>query len=135
MPAPEDVISVLVATSAQDESVFFEHLSANTRWNIRQARSTREAAEILRDQDVPVVLCAAQLPDGTWKDVMQAANSFGRQPRFVVLTGAITDEIWSEVLEAGGYDVLAKPLDARETVRVVSLAWRQWRDTRSRAGR
>ena len=63
---------------------------------------------------------------------MQAAESLGRRPRLIVLTGAMSDEVWSEVLESGGYDVLAKPLDAREAVRVVSLAWRQWRDTRER---
>lgn len=135
MPAPEEVITVLAVSSAQDETVFFEHLSANTRWDIHQARSSTEAAEILRENDVPVVLCAAQLPDGTWKEVMQSAASFGRRPRLIVLTGTMSDQVWSEVLEGGGYDVLAKPLDAREAVRVVSLAWRQWRDARERAGR
>ncbi len=133
MPAPEDVIKVLVASAALDEIAFFEHLAGNTRWEVLQVHSLAEVAEVFRDHEAPVVISAAELPDGTWKGVLDAAASRGRDTRVIVLIGEANDHLWSEILDSGGYDVLAKPLDAREAVRVVSLAWRQWRHTRQRA--
>ena len=47
----------------------------------------------------------------------------------VIVTAAISDEaLWAEVLNLGGYDVLAQPFDSIEVSRVVSSAWRRWND-------
>jgi hypothetical protein len=34
--------------------------------------------------------------------------------------------LWAEVLNLGGYDVLLKPFDRAEVVRVAGMAWRCW---------
>jgi DNA-binding response OmpR family regulator len=38
------------------------------------------------------------------------------------------DYPWAEALNLGAYDVLAKPFEATEVIRIVSLAWRHWQD-------
>jgi len=38
----------------------------------------------------------------------------------------LADEVlWAEVLNLGGYDVLAKPFNSNEFIRVISMAWRR----------
>lgn len=134
MPAWEDIITVLAVTAAADEAVFLDTLAGRTRWKIDRARTVAEAAAFMKNNEVAVVLSAAELPDGTWKDVLAGVVAHGRRARVIVLAGRADDHIWSEVLDSGGYDVLTKPFDAMEAVRVISLAWRQWRDSAARAG-
>jgi hypothetical protein len=48
---------------------------------------------------------------------------------FLIVTCRLADEhLWAEALNVGAYDVLAKPFDAPEVIRVVSLAWLHWKD-------
>jgi hypothetical protein len=37
------------------------------------------------------------------------------------------ERLWSEVLNLGGYNVLAKPLNMKEVFHVVGLAWMLWK--------
>jgi DNA-binding response OmpR family regulator len=128
MAPPEEVIHVLAVCSAPDEARFFDHFSTHTRWRIDRVASCAEAADCLPTSEAGVILCAARLPDGTWKDVVSEARASRDQPRVIVVAGTADDHLWSEVLDLGVYDLLLKPLNRQEVVRVVSLAWRQWRD-------
>ena len=40
--------------------------------------------------------------------------------------GAADERLWAEALNLGAYDVLAKPFDRTEVMRVVSMAWMHW---------
>jgi len=52
-------------------------------------------------------------------------------PPVIVTTRAVDDALWTEVLEAGAFDLLPKPLDPDEVRRVISLSWRSARDARA----
>ncbi len=44
------------------------------------------------------------------------------------MTDRLADErLWSEVLNLGGYDVLLKPFEPGEVLRVVNSAWTCWK--------
>jgi DNA-binding response OmpR family regulator len=43
------------------------------------------------------------------------------------------DRLWAEVLNIGGYDVLAKPFVPAEVFRTISLAWLNWKDMKGTA--
>jgi DNA-binding NtrC family response regulator len=128
-----DAISILTVSAADDEILFLEHFAANSRWRFDYVRTCAEAASYLKENEVAVVLCSSELPDGNWKTLLARAGDRPNRPRVIVITGSMDDRLWSEVLECGGYDILAKPLDREEIVQVVSLAWRQWNDSRMRA--
>lgn len=133
MGSPGEVIRILAVSAADDEIAFLEHFAARSCWEVERVGTCAEAASYLEGKDIAVVLCSAQLPDGSWKAVIAEAGAHSCRPRVIVMTAAADDSLWSEVLDSGGYDVLAKPLNAQEVVQVVSLAWRQWHDTRVRA--
>jgi len=65
---------------------------------------------------------------GTWREMLAEAAQL-LPPPFLIVTCRLADErLWAEALNVGAYDVLAKPFDAAEVIRVVSLAWLHWKD-------
>jgi FixJ family two-component response regulator len=70
-----------------------------------------------------VVVCEETLPDGSWRNVLQLTARLPN-PAPLIVTSRLADErLWAEVLNLGGYDLLAKPLSKTEVYRAVSLAW------------
>ena len=50
-------------------------------------------------------------------------------PPLLIVTSRLADEyLWAEALNLGAYDVVAKPFDSHELIRVVSFAWLHWND-------
>ena len=94
-----------------------------------------QALAHLADSKISVVICETLLPDGSWKDLL-AQMWLAKAPWVLVVTSTAADEwLWAEVLNLGGYDVLAQPFDREEVTRVVRSAvrassdpWRRRRD-------
>jgi DNA-binding response OmpR family regulator len=96
-------------------------------------RTQKEAVEVLQKDAVPVVICEHILPDGSWREVADAANRAGSRPRMLVTSRCVDESLWCEVLDEGAFDCLAKPFRPDEVFRLVSLAWRSWRAEAVRA--
>ena len=100
---------------------------------MESAEGLEVALHIQRGSQPRVVVCERDLPDGDWRDVLKIAASLLSPPP-VVVTFRLADEyLWAEVLNLGGYDVLAKPLDKQEVRRTLSLAWEGWVNQRTSA--
>jgi DNA-binding response OmpR family regulator len=108
-------IQVLLVCSSSGGDMLAGMLRADN-CAVRTANSFEAACEYLSGGESPVVICERSLPDGDWKDLL------GRTPRLIV-TSCVADELlWAEVLNLGGYEVLAQPFDKLEVRRVVALA-------------
>lgn len=82
-----------------------------------------------------IVVCERDLADCDWKVVLEVTASRPNPPP-VIVTSRLADEyLWAEVLNLGGFDVLAKPLDKEEVSRVLNFAWEHWADQAYRAER
>lgn len=127
MGAAEAVVSVLAVSPADEDYVSLEHVFSHSNWRLDRARTFHEAGEALGRGAFAVIICAAALPDGTWKDLLRHLAAYVVPPRLIVASATADDSLWGEVLDLGGYDVLGEPFDAGEVIRVVSLAWRQWK--------
>jgi DNA-binding NtrC family response regulator len=86
------------------------------------AGTVREAMHLLDRDCSAVIISESNLPDGTWKDLLD--SSAGHSPvRNLIVVSRLADEfIWAEVLNLGGWDVLAKLLDMEEVFRSVISA-------------
>ncbi len=135
MGATEAVVAVLAVSSAEDDFVSLGHVFSHSKWRLEWVRSCEEASRVLGLGEFPVIICAASLSDGTWKDLLALVQVQAVAPRVIVVSSIADDSLWGEVLDSGGYDVLGKPFDPGEVIRVVSLAWRQWKsDCERRTG-
>lgn len=123
-----DRIAVLAVSPRDEDHRALRAAFAHTAWTLFTAGTIGDALDLLRRHKPPVILCELELPDGKWTDLQDALASSGRAPSLVVTSRNTDESLWAEVLNRGGYDVLARPFNLGELVRVVSLAWHHWHD-------
>ena len=71
---------------------------------------------------VPLVFTEAQLPDGTWADVLAAANKAAIPVNVIVVARVVDTRFYVETIEAGAFDFLAPPFAAIDLAHVVRSA-------------
>jgi DNA-binding response OmpR family regulator len=106
---------------------------ATTPFLVHHARTYRDAIAQIRNDPIAVVLSEAELPDGSWRDLIAGLRLIASPPSLIVISRLADACLWAEVLNLGGYDLLLKPLDCMEVRRVVEAAARpgQWRSSKS----
>jgi DNA-binding NtrC family response regulator len=87
-------------------------------WQLVTANDCRSGIRRLA-KGVDVVFSESALPDGTWKDILNRIGFMERPPQLVVTSRLADAYLWSEVLNLGGFDVLAKPLNEKEVRQVL----------------
>ena len=117
-------IPLLVVSSQVDDCSAVRQILQNASWQIDHAASLEEAGKYLQQKVASVILCERDLPDGNWKDLLARTRELPLVPSVLVVSRHADDDLWADVLSSGGYDVLPKPFDRREMVRVIGMAWR-----------
>lgn len=82
-----------------------------------------ECLSTVRKTRTPIVLCDA---DTDWRRLLEEFRELPEPPCLIVTSRLADDRLWSEALNLGAYDVLAKPFDRNEVVRVLTMAWMRW---------
>jgi len=83
------------------------------------AQNFSAARRLLECHDVFLVICERDSPPTTWVEWLDYTLSLPNPP-FLIVTSRLADErLWAEVLNLGGWDVLAKPFDDSEVLRIV----------------
>jgi DNA-binding NtrC family response regulator len=129
---PERTVTVLAISPNEEDHLFLANIFSHTNWQLRAARTWRDALGMLGRQRVPVLVCERQLLDATWKEVLAGLSHLAERPVLIVASRLADEAFWAEALNLGAYDVLMKPFDATEVFRVVSLAWLSWKNERER---
>ena len=70
-----------------------------------------------------MIFCDHSVEDGTWQDLLNRVSAIAGPPLVVVTSRLADDHLWAEVLNVGGWDVLAKPFREREVLHVLDTAW------------
>jgi DNA-binding response OmpR family regulator len=123
----ERIVKVLLISPFDEDHQHLRDILKHSKWQQYGARTQMESFEFLRENVAPVVICESQLPDGTWQDVLSKLGRLRCPPLLVVASRIADDRLWSEVLNLGAYNVLAKPLNRTEVFHVVGLAWMAWK--------
>ena len=128
--------AVLSVSPYAESCVSLEHIFDESDWTVYTkskwtliARPTLASAfSVLRDMPIPIVICEDELWPGTWREMLDHIMFLDDPPLLIVTSRLADDRLWAETLNLGAYDVLAKPFEAREVVRILALAWHHWQD-------
>jgi len=101
------------------------------RYLVRWRTDLADALPAIRSASLPLVICESKLPDGNWRDLLGAASLLSSPPLVIVAARHVSDDLWGDVLNGGGYDVLTEPFKADEVIRVVTNAVHWWQNNRS----
>jgi len=115
-------IALLISPVELDHELL-QRLFAEQGWTLLSARSLGSASILLRQKNVSVVLTERDLPAASWRDVLEIAHGAMHPPLVIVTSLHADEQLWAEALNLGAYDVLAKPFNQAEIVRVLNSAW------------
>jgi DNA-binding response OmpR family regulator len=125
VPATEK-ISILLVSPHRDDYSCIRNILHHDGWDISCRTNAKEAIAYLEANAPSTVICERDLPDGSWRDILSRSVTLTHPPLVVVASRHADENLWGEVLNLGGYDVLIKPFDRSELTRVVGMAWRHW---------
>lgn len=69
-----------------------------------------------------LLLADAELPDGSWQDLLQILLEAERPCEMIVCSRVGDEELWAEVLQCGAYDLLIEPYERQEVHRIIESA-------------
>jgi DNA-binding response OmpR family regulator len=104
----------------------------DANWKLFTARGCKDGMAQLDREQIPIVICEAQLPDGSWKDVLSRLAPILKPPLLLVASHQANEPLWSEVLNLGGFDLLATPFRQVEVGYAIGSAWFDWKYGRAR---
>jgi DNA-binding response OmpR family regulator len=116
----------LISPFASDHSTLSEVFS-RADWQLYAAATCEEGLRLLERESIPVVICDRALKDGSWENLLDSIREMPAPPKLIVSTRFIDERIRTDVLKAGGFDVLTSPFDPRDVFATVSLAWHLWK--------
>ena len=126
----EPVVSALVVGAPDADQSKLKTIFLNYGWKLGCARTQAEARAYIESTPVHVVIVESELPEGGWREILEDLRQNPDSPLLVVTARLADESLWAEVINMGGYDVLAKPLDAEEVSRVVDAALRHFDNER-----
>ncbi|HLH42803.1 MAG TPA: response regulator [Bryobacteraceae bacterium] len=119
-PAPLQKI-LCISASLEDHDAL-RRILAEPGWRIISANSCQQAIQCLCRDRVEVILCDANLPDATWRDILSQIADLTNPPALIVAGGEPDVDLRAQVRALGGCDVLAKPLSQEQARSVLYAA-------------
>ncbi|HLJ49768.1 MAG TPA: hypothetical protein VKU01_27330 [Bryobacteraceae bacterium] len=122
-------VSILLALCDPKEQAEFLGAMRPTGWHVETARSFDEALAVLQQSNVSVIVTQHKPGAGfSWLDLLEAAWRFDPAPRIIVTDRLADEALWAEVLNLGAFDLLMQPFEPEEVFRVITYAWRSWKE-------
>jgi DNA-binding response OmpR family regulator len=90
---------------------WFGRSSASAAGSSSRRRTGGGPPSVLRRHPVHVVIAKSDLPDGRWQEMLDHLRRLMRPPLLIVTSRTADEHLWAEVLNVGGYDVLAQPFE------------------------
>ena len=114
--------TILAVSPCEQDRWLITALASSQHITVLTASSLAEAVALCRRHAISLVVCERDLPDGDWREMLNQVNRLSPDTRVVVTSRLADEQLWAEVLNLGGYDVLAKPLSWREVAHVIESA-------------
>jgi CheY-like chemotaxis protein len=128
------IVPVLLISPMEEDHFFLQNILNRLQGMLNPSRTFTSNSCItldsglaaLRKLQFEVVVCERDLTPGSWKDVLEQVIILPDPPSFIVTSRLADERLWAEALNLGAHDVLAKPFDRVEAIRVIGAAWRAW---------
>ena len=120
--ARESGVSALLVGEYETDRILMRELFREFGWRLFEANDRRHAMDCLNRNSVHVVITESDLPRWNWRRALTDLRRLNQPPQLIVTSRTADDDLWAEVLNIGGFDVLAQPLEREEVERVVSAA-------------
>ena len=133
---PPGTISVLsLSPSANDHAVLGRTfrdssltLYPNCRLTLRPSPTLASTLALLRTHRIPIVLCDYDAYPEAWREILRACKLLPAPPCVIATSRLAGDRLWMELLSEGAFDLLSRPFDPSDVVRIIHSAWVHWQN-------
>lgn len=117
---------VLAVFPAEEDRTALATIFAGSNRNLRFTGTLPQTETVLSKSVVRVVISEGRVSDDyCWKDLLLELQKMEHPPPLIVADRLADERLWADVLNLGGYDLLANPFDAREVLHVVTTVCRR----------
>jgi DNA-binding NtrC family response regulator len=127
VPDPTRRVTVLLISPDSRDHTLLRHVFHHSNWALYECRTVEDGLRFLALHPMPVVITEERLGAADWKEVLSATNDLPKPAKLIVTSHHADSALWAEVINLGGYDVLAKPWNERELFHAISQAWLAWK--------
>ena len=127
-PGLEPVCNIVLSVSPNDEDCASLERIFKSDWNVIASATVASALAVLRETPIPIVICDCDVSSGTWGEMLDQLSLLPDPPLLIVTSRLADERLWAEALNLGAWDVLAKPFDANEVMRIAGIARQHWQD-------
>jgi DNA-binding response OmpR family regulator len=119
-------VRVLVATPNDRHYRALETAILGAGWSLFRSCNLVEGLSAVINHEIEVIFTDCELPDGSWREMVQSLRACRNAPRVIVFSQLADDRLWMDVLQSGGYDLVATPFNSEEIVLTGHRAWLSW---------
>jgi DNA-binding NtrC family response regulator len=103
-------------------------LYPNCRLALRPSPTLESTIATLRRHRIPIVVCDRDGQPDAWRELLEVTRNLPAPPCLIVTSRNADDRLWAELLHHGVFDLISKPFDTSEVVRIVHSAWIHWQN-------
>lgn len=126
LPLPGTPVTVLLVSTHPSDRLDLQRIMARSSWRLQVRATCGDGLALLRQKRVAVVICDGERDGHDWRWLLYEMADLPAPPKLIVSSRLADERLWAEVLNLGGYDVLATPFDEHEVLRACFLAWQNW---------
>jgi DNA-binding NtrC family response regulator len=135
-PGLETARRIVLSVSPNEEDRASLERIVKSDWTVIAFPTVASALSVVKETPIPIVICDCDITPRTWVEMLDHISFLPNSPLLILASRLADERLWAEALNLGAWDVLAKPFDADEVIRIVGVAWQHWRDChRANAGR
>ncbi len=124
---PYEAVSVLAVLPEERDRRTLHRIAVSRRWQLLSAKDLGEATELLRRRQSAVVLVDRGFLGIDWRHSLRTLLVASPASCIIPVLETPADRFWEELIQQGGYDVLAAPLSEAATTRTIQFAWAYWK--------
>ena len=133
---PPGTITVLSYSPAENDHAVLEEtfrqssltLYPNCRLALHRSRKLASTIVAVREQSIPIVVCDLDGHPEAWQEILRATRELSAPPCVIVTSRNADDRLWADLLNGGAFDLLSKPFDQSNVIRILHSAWVHWQN-------
>jgi DNA-binding NtrC family response regulator len=123
---PETEIGAVFVAGTEGQFLQFQELLRGSGIRLTWIPATQDLTHLILNADVPVVLYDSETAGSDWSSVLQVAQTRRVVPSVIVISQTIDADLWKEVLNNGGFDVLGGFSKRERVIHTITKAYERW---------
>jgi DNA-binding NtrC family response regulator len=116
-------IPLLIVTTRAEDIDELKALLWDAPWELTEVAQLEEAAGALKSAPAPILLFDRDTAGEVWQEALKRLIKVRRNACIVLLSSVADQYLWEEVVQHGGFDVLARPFRKEHLLSTLVFAY------------